>query len=295
MWTPTPARSWCSSRPPAPPVSAGAWLPACAAYRVLPCAARTCLSLPFAAKRPSLAHALLPPPPFLASRRGAGQALRPRPHRRLAGRLHPHRTAVAARGLRRAHEGALRCAACAVLRRTSNWHSRHGGAAHACFRMQAAVLLRSRPGWCSGSQRCAPHVACFHLRPTLPAPLLPTRQVLDGEAAAALAAAAAAEPLRVGKVSGDPHLPADSAASLVGCCFRGDSSAAVAACRQLLPLAAIGAWLRWLHSATQLPCCCADAWQPVLRRRTRAARRRRRKAGGQPPRRRRWLRSLRRT
>ena len=39
--------------------------------------------------------------------------------------------------------------------------------------------------------------------------------MLDAEAAAALAAAAAAEPLPVGKISGDPHLPADSALSLV--------------------------------------------------------------------------------
>lgn len=41
------------------------------------------------------------------------------------------------------------------------------------------------------------------------------RQVLDAEAAAALAAAAAAEPLAVAKISGNPHLPADSALSLV--------------------------------------------------------------------------------
>ncbi|PRW60765.1 random slug 5-like [Chlorella sorokiniana] len=39
-------------------------------------------------------------------------------------------------------------------------------------------------------------------------------KVLDAEAAAGLAAAAAAEPLPVAKISGNPHLPADSALSL---------------------------------------------------------------------------------
>lgn len=70
--------------------------------------------------------------------------------------------------------------------------------------------------------------------------------MLDAEAAAALAAAAAAEPLAVGKISGDPHLPADSALSLVS----GSSSM-----RLMVRVGGTG-WPQVLNFAPEIETCC---------------------------------------